>query len=123
MCGSARTGAIIESSFESTAKALDSWRVQRRDPSRRSADKLRADDFSGWDWSVDRQKYVRKESLIDRDANRRYEKVIDPDTGEVIHHCDYPLTEHCGHGSAKESRAVTKATQRPDDAGPAEDAS
>ena len=39
--------------------------------------------------------------LMDRDANRYVETVAMRDTGEVIHHCDEPLSEHQGHGSAR----------------------
>ncbi|MEM3846154.1 MAG: hypothetical protein QXU98_10695, partial [Candidatus Parvarchaeota archaeon] len=41
-------------------------------------------------------KWVKKERLIDRENNRYYEKIIDPETKEVIHKCDEPLTEHTG---------------------------
>jgi hypothetical protein len=44
---------------------------------------------------------VRHERLIDRQNNRYSEKVTARDTGEVIHHCDEPLTDHTGHGSDK----------------------
>jgi len=44
---------------------------------------------------------VRHERLIDRRANRYFEQVSAYDSGEVIHHCDEPLTEHRGHGTAR----------------------
>jgi hypothetical protein len=47
---------------------------------------------------------VRKESLFDKEQDRRYEHVVDDETGEVIHHCDHKLTEHTGHGSAKKRK-------------------
>jgi hypothetical protein len=51
-------------------------------------------------------KWVKKERLIDRQANRYCESVTDPVTGEVIHHCDEPLDQHTGHGSAKPKGTV-----------------
>ena len=38
---------------------------------------------------------------VDRDGNWYRETFLDPETGEVLHHCEEPLTEHRGHGSAK----------------------
>jgi hypothetical protein len=57
--------------------------------------------MTGWDFSHRLCKLVRKESHFDERGDRRYEHVEDPDTGEVLHHEDHPLSEHRGHGSAK----------------------
>ena len=44
--------------------------------------------------------------LIDR-ANDRYFKVVtDSRTGEVLHQCDEPLSEHRDHGAARKTRTV-----------------
>lgn len=59
-----------------------------------SKDKLRVKFMSGADWQHRQSRFVQKERLIDRDADRYFEKVTDPDTGEIIHHCDEPLSEH-----------------------------
>jgi hypothetical protein len=57
----------------------------------------------GQEWSVSRGKFVDKVShFAKRDrGDRRYERITDPDTGEVIHECDHKLTDHTGHGSDK----------------------
>lgn len=55
-------------------------------------------------WSHDRQKWVHREKTEDRRNNRYTETVMDPDTGEIIHQTDEPLTEHRGHGSAKKKK-------------------
>ena len=50
------------------------------------------------------QKWVYRTMRIDRiypDNKRYFETVVDPDTNEVIHKCEEPLSEHQGHGSAK----------------------
>jgi predicted nucleic acid-binding Zn-ribbon protein len=51
--------------------------------------------------SVTREKVVHLERVFDRDNNRYFEQVTDYETGEVIHKCDEPLSDHVGHGSAK----------------------
>lgn len=56
---------------------------------------------TGEEKSVDRNKWVKKDRVIDRENDIYFEKVEDPDTGEVIHECSEPLSMHFGHGSAK----------------------
>lgn len=46
-------------------------------------------------------KWMKKERNIDKDNNKYKEIVTDPETGEVVHHCEEPLKKHTGHGSAK----------------------
>lgn len=55
----------------------------------------------GVDYSKTLEKFVNKDRIIDRENDRYYEKVKDPDTGEVLHECHEKLSEHIGHGSAK----------------------
>lgn len=56
---------------------------------------------NGSQHSFSRKKRIYKERVIDRENNQYYEKVVDPDTGEIIHNCDEPLSDHWGHGSDK----------------------
>ena len=46
-------------------------------------------------------KWMYREMVVDRRANRYQERVIDRDTGVVVHACDEPLTRHQGHGTAR----------------------
>ena len=46
-------------------------------------------------------KWVTRIMRIDRRGDRYREHVYDPQSGETIHYCDEPLSEHRGHGSAK----------------------
>ena len=46
-------------------------------------------------------KWVTRVMRIDRRGDRYTEHVYDPKSGETIHHCDEPLSEHRGHGDAK----------------------
>ena len=39
---------------------------------------------------------------IDRENNRYKEVIVNPASGEVLRHCDEPLTEHVARGSAKQ---------------------
>lgn len=57
--------------------------------------------FTGADWSHSLQRFVRKVRILDRDNDRYVEKVVDPETGEVLRDVEEPLSEHQGHGSAK----------------------
>ena len=56
-------------------------------------------------YSASRGKTVLREQVIDRDNDRYFERVTDYDTGEVIHECEEPLSEHRGHGTAKPKRS------------------
>ena len=51
-------------------------------------------------------KLMRKERLIDKNANIYYEHVSDPETGEVLRHEHGALDEHRGHGSAKTKKST-----------------
>jgi DNA-directed RNA polymerase subunit M/transcription elongation factor TFIIS len=49
-------------------------------------------------------KWVHLERVMDRENNRYHERVVDPATGEIIHECEEPLSEHRGHGSDKPNK-------------------
>jgi hypothetical protein len=49
-------------------------------------------------------KWNRREMTVDRENDRYTERVIDGETGEVIHDVDEPLSDHRGHGSAKDKQ-------------------
>jgi hypothetical protein len=42
--------------------------------------------------------------IIDRVKDWYSEKVIDPETGQVVHSCEEPLSKHQGHGSARRKK-------------------
>jgi hypothetical protein len=46
-------------------------------------------------------RWMKLHRVIDRAKNWYREIVQDPETGQVVHKSDEPLTEHRGHGSAK----------------------
>jgi hypothetical protein len=59
--------------------------------------------FGGADWSRTFQKFMEKTRTINRRSDHYTEVVKDPDTGEVIHHCSEPLSQHRNHGSASKT--------------------
>lgn len=46
-------------------------------------------------------KWMIVERIIDRAKNWYKELVTDPKTGNVVHHCEEPLSQHQGHGTAR----------------------
>lgn len=46
-------------------------------------------------------KWMFLEQVIDRAKNWYKELITDPETGEVVRHCEEPLTDHRDRGSAK----------------------
>lgn len=48
--------------------------------------------------------YNQLKRVIDRQNDRYQEHIVNPRTGEVIRDVDEPLSEHIGHGSAKNSK-------------------
>jgi len=57
--------------------------------------------ISGDDLHRKTGRWMRLERVIDRVRNWYREIVTDPETAQVIHRSEEPLTEHRGHGSAK----------------------
>ncbi len=98
-CGSILRNVHI--TVNDSATAYDSLRVKQKDPSKKSKDKLRVDSFSGYERSHMLNKIVEKQKVIDKNNNRYHEKIIDPDTKEVIHECNEKLSDHKNHGYAK----------------------
>jgi phage FluMu protein Com len=50
------------------------------------------------------RKWMKLNRIIDRAKDWYHELVIDPETGETVHECQEPLSQHRGHGSAKRSQ-------------------
>lgn len=98
-CGS--TKRTVSMSIEDGFRFFDAFRGQAKRPDLPSDKKLRWDSFSGFEYSHSLKKLVKKVRTIDRDTDSYVERVTDPDTGEVIHECVEPLSQHSGHGSAK----------------------
>jgi hypothetical protein len=76
-------------------------RVRLNDKTRRSRDKMRVEILSGDDQRNNDGKWMHKQRHIDKDHDKYFEEVVDPETGQVVHRCEEPLNAHRGHGSAK----------------------
>lgn len=63
--------------------------------------KQKAEVKTGDDFWQKGQKWMKKLRIIDWLNNRYFEEIKDPETGQVIHKTDEPLSSHQGHGSAK----------------------
>jgi hypothetical protein len=59
---------------------------------------------TGGSWSYRLLRWLQLKRTVDREADLYEEEVVDPETGEVIHHQKEPLSRHTGHGSAKKPR-------------------
>ncbi len=46
-------------------------------------------------------RWMHLERVVDRENDSYRELVKDPETGEVVHQCDEPLSKHVGHGNAR----------------------
>jgi hypothetical protein len=98
------TKRVINALIYEEIKVFDSLRGKAKTPNYTGKKKLRWDSFSGWEKSHSLGKMVKKSRTIDKDKNLYQETIINPDTKEVIHHCEEPLDEHIGHGSAKSKK-------------------
>jgi hypothetical protein len=66
--------------------------------------KVRAEFITGEELRKSDGKWVNKDRYWNKDRDIYSEKVVDQNTGEVIHSCEEPLSKHTGHGSAKTFR-------------------
>jgi len=76
-------------------------RLKALKPELPSAKKLRFDTYVGVEKSHKHGRLVRVERTIDKDNDRYIERVVDLQTGELLHECDEPLSQHINHGTAK----------------------
>src|SRR5262245_17017361 len=56
-------------------------------------------------WSHRLGRYVKKTRVINRRDDYYFEDITDPQTGQTLHRCEEPLTEHRGHGDARPNQA------------------
>jgi hypothetical protein len=93
-CGS---GARYIRFADSEARVMVRSTVRRRPDQKKTP----VESKQGDELSVGTGRWVRVHRIIDRRRNLYYEKVHDPDTREILHEVEEPLTEHRGHGSAR----------------------
>jgi DNA-directed RNA polymerase subunit RPC12/RpoP len=108
-CGSMKRTLHLELHDELNLDIKESIRGKAKDDSYPSKDKVRRDFFHGDDLHKKTGKWNKKDRIIDKDNDHYHEVVKDPETGEIIHECEEPLSEHRGHGSAKNISDAKKA--------------
>ena len=79
----------------------DSLRGKVKDVTKTGKSKLRQDFFVGDDLHRKSGKWNKKERYLNKDSDTYKEVVVDPETGEIVHYCEEPLSQHQGHGDAK----------------------
>lgn len=95
-CGSTRVSFHMHVS--SALSLYQSFVMKQKEPGTK---KYIREQFDGGAYTRRTGKFSKKTRIIDRKNNWYFELVTDRDTGEVLHECAEPLTEHFGHGSAK----------------------
>ena len=79
----------------------DRTRGKVKDQTMSGKDNPRVDFIAGDDLRRKDNKWMKKSRTIDKDNDLYKETVIDPETNEVVHHCEESLSVHQGHGSEK----------------------
>ena len=97
-CGSLNRHVNIQ--VHDTANLREKIRMKGRD----EAGKPFIEQVHGDDLHRKSGKWMKLRRIIDRTKGWYHELVIDPETGETVHECQEPLSQHRGHGSAKRSQ-------------------
>ena len=98
-CGG--SAKAINMGIQDTVDIRESLKAKLKDPSLPSHKNPRVEVFSGDDLRKSNGQWMKKNRVIDKRNDQYKEIVVDPKTGEVIHHNEEPLWEHYGHCSAK----------------------
>jgi len=56
----------------------------------------------GDDFHWETSRWMKLKRVFDRLRNWYSERVVDPESGQVVHSCEEPLSEHHGHGSDRQ---------------------
>ena len=95
-CGD--TARVFKVMLTSTVKITSSLRGKARDAAGgKPFPEFKSEDSFSRKLGIWAKRYMR----IDRRNNRYFEEVINPESGDIIHFCDEPLSDHQGRGSAK----------------------
>lgn len=96
-------GSLLRHHTLSVHDSAESHETSRFRAKRPSQKKPFLEGVRGDDLHRDSGLWMRLQRTIDRDNDWYEEKVVNPETGEVVHQCAEPLSAHRGHGSAKRS--------------------
>jgi len=95
-CGS--TARVLEAEIAETMTLRDALGIKIR---RGAGGRPFYEAKSGADLYRATGRWMERHLVVDRENDRYVERVSDPETGEVVHVCEEPLSEHRGHGTAK----------------------
>lgn len=98
-CGSSRL--VVHLTFAEEVQVRDRLRGRVKDPAYNLKKNPRVRFEVGASYSHKAKKWMHRERLMDRVHDRYREVVSDPDTGQVVHRCEEPLSKHRGHGDDK----------------------
>jgi hypothetical protein len=87
-------------------KFLTGIRYKHKNPELTGRKKILSEGFNSYSHSYDLDKLVNRQIFIDRQNDKYIEIVIDEDSKTVLHYCNGKLSEHYGHGSAKNKKAT-----------------
>ena len=100
-CGSRLKTITLDIVEEVKLQIKESLTGRVKDKNYNSKKNPRYEFFEGDDIRKSDGKWMKKSRVIDKNSDKYFERVVDPETGEIIHHCEEPLSDHFGHGSAK----------------------
>ncbi|MDO9538295.1 MAG: hypothetical protein Q7J68_08260 [Thermoplasmata archaeon] len=92
---------VFDVEIKEEIKMYDSLSSKHKNPKKTGKSKILSEGFNGYEYSHRHQKMVAKQRLIDREGDAYREIITDIETGEVIHKCEEPLSQHTSHGTAK----------------------
>ncbi|MGD0856397.1 MAG: hypothetical protein ABSA18_11400 [Dehalococcoidia bacterium] len=95
-CGSTSRNFEVKSSVTITAKSQVSVLGKRQGKGKPFIEQVAGDNLHR-----KTGKWMKRSRVIDRENDSYKETITDPATGEIIHHCDEPLSKHIGHGDDK----------------------
>jgi hypothetical protein len=98
-CGSTRRAFNVSANIEFTI--MEGYGLKIKDPSFRGKRRIKYEEKGGYKLHRKSNKWNKYVQVIDRENDRYLEIATDRVTGEVLHHCEEPLSEHFGHGSDK----------------------
>jgi len=92
----------LEVAAKDEFRIRSSFAMKSKDATKAGKRRVPGEQFVGDNYHEKSKKWNTKVRIIDRVNDWYYEEVRDGDTGALIHLCDEPLSEHDGHGSAKQ---------------------
>jgi len=87
--------------FSSRLRIFTGVSYKHKDPKKTGKCKVLVEVYHRYETFRRLQILVHHERHINRANNHYFELVDNPDTGEIYHRCDEPLSDHRNHGSAK----------------------